>query len=85
MKWIIPCLLVGIVLVIVAIVKLRKHEDSEVDEKEVYKAIFLAIQEKLEKLIEDAVFKAKSYEQLGEYYYKYILNNVDGATVERIN
>lgn len=85
MKWIIPCLLVGIVLVIVVIVKLRKHEDSEADEKEVYKAIFLAIQEKLEKLIEDAVFKAKSYEQLGEYYYKYILNNVDGATVERIN
>jgi len=27
----------------------------------------------------------KSDERLGEYYYKYILNNVDGATVERIN
>ncbi len=39
MKWIIPCLLVGIVLVIVAIVKLRKHEDSEADEKEVYNSL----------------------------------------------
>ena len=39
MKWIIPCLLVGIVLVIVAIVKLRKHEDSEADEKDVIRSI----------------------------------------------
>ena len=85
MRWIILCLLGVIVLVIVAMVKLKKHEDSKVDEKEVYEAIFLAIQEKLENLVEDAVFKAKSYEQLGAYYYKYILNNVDGATVDRIN
>ena len=85
MKWIIPCLLVGIVLVIIAIVKRRRHHNSDVDEKEVCKVIFQVIQEKLETIIENDIYKAKSYEQLGEIYYNYILNNVEGATVERIN
>ena len=54
-------------------------------DKMICDAIFNFIQEKVRDAIEEEIFKKRSYEKLGLFYYKYIISHVDGATVERIN
>ena len=55
------------------------------ENKQICDKIFEVIFEKLELLIEEEIFLKTSYEKLGEFYYNYILSNVDGATMDLIN
>lgn len=48
-------------------------------------SIFKLIQEQLDSLIEEDIFVKKSFEELGRFYYDYIISQVNGATVQLIN
>lgn len=63
----------------------RRRNMSEQDKHTIYDHIFEIIQTDISDYAADDVFKASSFIGLGKVYYKYIIQQVDGANIELIN